>query len=195
MFSLVFAEITFFFTSKTFPCTTLLAHIRLWLWFKFSCKCLSISWPDDHNLSNYFLSDYACHSRLANLIDLTLVCEDAYSKLVEVVVIGDVDDENRVGNSSCRFGSWGLVIKLNFCSDLEHKVWSRFWNWSSGKICMVKRFPTLEKSWLSCRHWLPLSLLTHSLRHLFPYNLFVTRYCCLVEILKLVHGRDYEEEI
>ena len=57
----------------------------------------------------------------------------------------------------CRFGSWGLVIKLNFCSDLEHKVWSRFWNWSSGKICMVKRFPTLEKSWLSCRHWLPLS--------------------------------------
>ena len=23
---------------------------------------------------------------------------------------------------------------------------------------MVKRFPTLEKSWLSCRHWLPLSL-------------------------------------
>ena len=58
----------------------------------------------------------------------------------------------------CRFGSWGLVIKLNFCSDLEHKVWSRFWNWSSGKICMVKRFSTLEKSWLSCRHWLPLSL-------------------------------------
>ena len=34
----------------------------------------------------------------------------------------------------CRFGSWGLVIKLNFCSDFEHKVWSRFWSWSSGKI-------------------------------------------------------------
>ena len=50
---------------------------------------------------------------------------------------------------------------VNFCSDLEHKVWSRFWNWSSGKICMVKRFPTLEKSWLSCRHWLPLSLTDH----------------------------------
>ena len=58
----------------------------------------------------------------------------------------------------CRFGSWGLVIKVNFCSDLEHKVWSRFWSWSSGMICMVKRFSTLEKSWLSCRHWLPLSL-------------------------------------
>ena len=24
--------------------------------------------------------------------------------------------------------------KLNFCSDFEHKVWSRFWSWSSGKI-------------------------------------------------------------
>ena len=23
---------------------------------------------------------------------------------------------------------------------------------------MVKRFPTLEESWLSCPHWLPLSL-------------------------------------
>ena len=32
------------------------------------------------------------------------------------------------------FGSWGLVIRPNFCSDLEHMVWSRFWSWSSGKI-------------------------------------------------------------
>ena len=38
----------------------------------------------------------------------------------------------------CRFGSWGLVIKLNFCSDFEQKIWSRFevevqakyWGWS-----------------------------------------------------------------
>ena len=66
----------------------------------------------------------------------------------------------------CRFGSWGLVIKLDFCSDLEHKVWSKFWSWSSGKICMVRRFSTLEKGWLSCRHWLPLSL-THSVTY-FP---------------------------
>ena len=28
----------------------------------------------------------------------------------------------------CRFRSWGLVIKLYFCSDFEHKVWSRFWS-------------------------------------------------------------------
>ena len=25
-----------------------------------------------------------------------------------------------------RFGRWFLVIKLNFCSDFKHKVWSRF---------------------------------------------------------------------
>ena len=30
---------------------------------------------------------------------MTLACEDAYSKLVEVVTVVDVDDEDRVGNS------------------------------------------------------------------------------------------------
>ena len=34
----------------------------------------------------------------------------------------------------CRFVSLSLVIKSNVCSDIEHKVWSRFWSWSSGKI-------------------------------------------------------------
>ena len=38
-------------------------------------------------------------SCLVNLIDVTLACEDAYSKLVEVVTVADVDDEHRVGNS------------------------------------------------------------------------------------------------
>ena len=33
----------------------------------------------------------------------------------------------------CRLWCWGSVKKLNFCS--EHKVWLRFWSWSSGKIC------------------------------------------------------------
>ena len=36
---------------------------------------------------------------LGNLIDVTLACEDANSKLVEVVTVADVDDEDRVGNS------------------------------------------------------------------------------------------------
>ena len=30
---------------------------------------------------------------------MTLVCEDAYSKLVEVITVVDVSDEDRVGNS------------------------------------------------------------------------------------------------
>ena len=38
---------------------------------------------------------------LVNLIDVTLACEDANSKLVEVVSVADVDAEDHVGN---RFG-------------------------------------------------------------------------------------------
>ena len=33
------------------------------------------------------------------MIDATLACEDAYSKLVKVVTVANVDDEDRVGNS------------------------------------------------------------------------------------------------
>jgi len=33
------------------------------------------------------------------LIDVTLACKDANSKLVEVVTVADVDDEDCVGNS------------------------------------------------------------------------------------------------
>ena len=45
------------------------------------------------------LIDSLTHSCLVNLIDVTLACEDAYSKLVEVVTVADVSDEDRVGNS------------------------------------------------------------------------------------------------
>ena len=44
-------------------------------------------------------SDSLTHFCLVNLIDVTLACEDAYSKLVEVVTVTDVSDEDRVGNS------------------------------------------------------------------------------------------------
>ena len=49
------------------------------------------------------------YSRLVNLIDVTLACEDANSKLVEVVTVANVVDEDRVGNnllqiSKLRFG-------------------------------------------------------------------------------------------
>ena len=80
---------------------------------------------------------------MVNLIDVTLACDDAYSKLVEVVTIADVDDENRVGNSllqiwKLRFchkakllfrpSAQGLVrsLKLKFRRDFEAEVWSVF---------------------------------------------------------------------
>ena len=73
----------------------------------------------------------ACHSLpnsltnfcLVNLIDVTLACEDAYSKIVEVA---DVDDENRVGNSLLQIWKLRLVKKLNFSSDFEHKFGQDF---------------------------------------------------------------------
>ena len=45
------------------------------------------------------MTDLVTDSRLLNLIDLTLACEDAYSKLVEVVTVADVSDDDRDGNS------------------------------------------------------------------------------------------------
>ena len=48
-----------------------------------------------------------------------------------------------LATACCRYGSGGLVIKLNFCSDFEQKVWSLFWSWSSGKIWSRSLFSIL----------------------------------------------------
>ena len=45
------------------------------------------------------LTDSFTDSCLVNLIDVTLVCEEANSKLVEVVTVAHVDNEKRVDNS------------------------------------------------------------------------------------------------
>ena len=50
-------------------------------------------------LVTHSLTDKLTHSRLVNLIDVTLACEDANSKLVEAVTVADVDSEDYVGNS------------------------------------------------------------------------------------------------
>ena len=53
-----------------------------------------------------------CHSltdsHLVNLIDGTLACEDANSKLVEVVSVADVDAEYNVGNNLLQI--WELMF-------------------------------------------------------------------------------------
>ena len=50
-------------------------------------------------LVTHSLTHSLTHSCLVNLIDVTLASEDVYSKLVEVVTVADVNDENLVGNS------------------------------------------------------------------------------------------------
>ena len=74
---------------------------------------------------------------------MTLACEDAYSKLVEVVAVADVSDEDRVGNSllqiwKLRFGhkpkllfrlsaqALVKILKLKFRRDFEAGLWSVF---------------------------------------------------------------------
>ena len=46
--------------------------------------------------------------RLVDLIDVILACEDANSKLVEVVTVADVDAEDHVGNSLLQI--WELTF-------------------------------------------------------------------------------------
>ena len=65
---------------------------------------------------------------LVDLIDVTLACEDAYSILVEVFTVADIDDEDRVGNSLLQISKlrFGPKAKL-FSSDFgEADVWLRF---------------------------------------------------------------------
>ena len=50
-------------------------------------------------LVTHSLTHSLTHSRLVKLIDVTLACEDGNSKLVEVVTVANVDDEDRAGNS------------------------------------------------------------------------------------------------
>ena len=57
------------------------------------------------------------HCRLVNLIDVTLACKDANSKLVEVVTVADVDDEDRVSNIFLQIWKLRFGHKDNFCSD------------------------------------------------------------------------------
>ena len=45
---------------------------------------------------------------------MTLACEDAYSKLVEVVTVADVDDENRVDNSLVQIWKVKFGHKVKF---------------------------------------------------------------------------------
>ena len=62
-------------------------------------ECLSLTNSLTNSLPN---------SCLVNLIEVTLACEDANSKLVEVVTVADVDSEDHVGNSVLQI--WELTF-------------------------------------------------------------------------------------
>ena len=69
------------------------------------------------------VSNSLTNSCLVDLIDVTLACEGASSKLVAVVTVADVDDEDRVGNSLLQ------IWKLNFFHTLStrHSHFCSFW--------------------------------------------------------------------
>ena len=56
---------------------------------------------------------------------IDVACEDANSKLVEVVTVAEVDDEKRFDDSFMQIWKMKFGHKAKFCSDFEHKVWSR----------------------------------------------------------------------
>ena len=63
------------------------------------------------------LSDRLPDCCLVNLIDVTLACEDANSKLVEVVTVADVDAGKRVDVSLVQ------ILKLKFGQYFAADVW------------------------------------------------------------------------
>ena len=56
---------------------------------------------------------------------MTLACEDANSKLVDVVTVADVDDEKRFDAIFMQICKLKFGHEAKFCSDFELKVWSR----------------------------------------------------------------------
>ena len=66
--------------------------------FDIYCLCIFIGPESDHCLL-LSLTNWLTDSCLVNLIDVTMPSENANSKLVEVVTVADVSDEDHVGNS------------------------------------------------------------------------------------------------
>ena len=62
------------------------------------------------------VSNSLTNSCLVDLIDVTLACEGANSKLVDVVTVADVDDEDRFCNSFLQIWKlrFGRKAKLLF---------------------------------------------------------------------------------
>ena len=92
-----------------------LVHVLCQFLFFLRVSLLFIG-PESDHWECLSLTNSLTDSCLVNLIDVTLACEDAYSKLVEVVSVADVDAEDNVGNSLLQI--WELMFgpkaKLSF---------------------------------------------------------------------------------
>ena len=82
----------------------LISHMRVayhsQYWYQcWPCVFYFFVGPESDHCLPLSLNWLTAHSLLVNMIDVTLACEDANSKLVEVVSVADVSDEDRVGNS------------------------------------------------------------------------------------------------
>ena len=66
------------------------------------------------------------NSCLVNLIDVTLACQDAYSELVEVVTVADVDSEDHVGNSLLQIWELTFGPKTKLFQTLSTRVGQDF---------------------------------------------------------------------
>ena len=77
---------------------------------------LIIIGPESDHWECLSLTHSLTHSCLVNLSDVTLACEDANSKLIEVIAVADVDNEERVGNSLLQIWKLrsGHIAKLLF---------------------------------------------------------------------------------
>ena len=58
-----------------------------------------VTGPESDHWQYLSVTDSLTDGRLVNLIDVTLACEDANSKLVKVVTVADVNAEDHVGYS------------------------------------------------------------------------------------------------
>ena len=114
------------------------------------------------------LPNWLTDSCLVNLIDVTLACEDANSKLVDVVTVAD---EDCVGNNLLQ------ISKLRFGQ--KAKLLFRFWAYGLVKILKLKFRQDLQ--------------LGRDSEARFEQVLW--RGWCLDEILKFWLGRDSEDEL
>ena len=60
------------------------------------------------------------------MIDMTLACEDASSKLFDIVTVADVDDEDHVGNSLLQNWKLRFSHKAKLLFRLRVEVQARF---------------------------------------------------------------------